>query len=315
MHDTADGTTMTIREFINMYRRLHLPSMKNPRVIECMIEQYFGPFHDVPLAALTRLQIIEWHQQIGRTYPCTANWCLSRLRHMFNCAIDWEIHHGVNPAVRIKRFPQRSRMRFVQPEEMPRLLQALDLESDRMQAYFHLVLLTGARRCEAIECRWADLRLDEGLWVKPTTKTGHEHIVPLPAVLCHRLRTLIPCCPYLFHSALCDSAISVACIERTWRRIRHRAGLDDVRIHDLRRTTASWLAIQGANLPVIQNVLGHTSLRCTSIYARLNVAVVRTALEQHAQRMAAMPAEALDTQRGSIPQGSTTPQESLIRSG
>jgi integrase len=73
-----------------------------------------------------------------------------------------------------------------------------------------------------------------------------------------------------------------------WRRIRKRAGLPDVTIHDLRRTVASWLACSGENLAVIARVLGHTSLANTAIYARLNLAPVQSALTQHADMLLGM---------------------------
>ena len=74
-------------------------------------------------------------------------------------------------------------------------------------------------------------------------------------------------------------------MEHHWRRIRKKVGLKDVRIHDLRRTAASWLAINGSNLPVIQSMLNHKSLTSTQIYARLSVAPVRLALDDQAERM------------------------------
>ena len=74
-------------------------------------------------------------------------------------------------------------------------------------------------------------------------------------------------------------------VEFCWRRIRKQVGLRDVRIHDLRRTAASWLAINGSNLPVIQSMLNHKSLTSTQIYARLSVAPVRLALDDQAERM------------------------------
>ena len=77
----------------------------------------------------------------------------------------------------------------------------------------------------------------------------------------------------------------VTAVEYHWKRIRRRVGLTDVRIHDLRRTAASWLAINGSNLPVIQSMLNHRSLTSTQVYARLAVAPVRLALDDQAERM------------------------------
>jgi integrase len=64
-------------------------------------------------------------------------------------------------------------------------------------------------------------------------------------------------------------------------------GLNDVRIHDLRRTAASWLAIDNTNLPIIQKVLNHSSMTSTQVYSRLSVEPVRQALDQQAERILA----------------------------
>ena len=78
---------------------------------------------------------------------------------------------------------------------------------------------------------------------------------------------------------------TVTSVEHAWRKIRARVGLNDVRIHDLRRTTASWLAIENTNLPIIQKVLNHSSMTSTQVYSRLSVAPVRQALDQQAERI------------------------------
>jgi integrase len=83
------------------------------------------------------------------------------------------------------------------------------------------------------------------------------------------------------------SGYTLTNVEHAWRIIPGRIGLHDVRIHELRRTAASWLAIDGANLPVIQQVLNHSSLTCTQVYARLSIASVRQALDQQAERILA----------------------------
>ncbi len=72
---------------------------------------------------------------------------------------------------------------------------------------------------------------------------------------------------------------------KAWSRIRNRAGLADVRIHDLRRTNGSWLAAQGASLPLIGRVLNHSNPTTTAIYARLDLEPIREALERNAKLM------------------------------
>ena len=74
-------------------------------------------------------------------------------------------------------------------------------------------------------------------------------------------------------------------MEHAWRKIRDRIGLHDVRIHDLRRTAASWLAINGSNIPVIQSMLNHRPLASIQVYARLSVEPVHLALDDQAKRI------------------------------
>jgi len=161
----------------------------------------------------------------------------------------------------------------------------------RTEIYFLTLLLTGARRDEARLMQWTHLDLERALWHKPTTKTGVPHTIPLPAQLVTRLRTLPRVNQWVFPSTqnprngMCAGRWSVTGVEHAWQKIRRRVGLVDVRIHDLRRTAASWLAINGSNLPVIQQMLNHPSLSSTQVYARLSVAPVRLALDEQATRM------------------------------
>jgi integrase len=90
--------------------------------------------------------------------------------------------------------------------------------------------------------------------------------------------------PYVF-GAPRGGPINKATSFYNWRRVRERAGLPDVTIHDLRRTCASWMACNGENLAVISRVLNHSSLAITSVYARLDVASMKGALDRSADRI------------------------------
>ena len=210
---------------------------------------------------------------------------------MYVKAEDWELFDGKNPASRIKKFPKHSRERFVQTNEMPYLLASIAEEPLRNQGYFLTLLLTGCRRDEARLMQWTHVDLERGLWHKPTTKTGVPHTVPIPSRLLELFKRFPRVNEWVFPSSPNNmnkhqpGQWAVVPVEHAWRRIRARVGLNDVRIHDLRRTTASWLAIDGENLPVIQKVLNHSSLTSTQIYARLSIEPVRQALDQQAERI------------------------------
>jgi integrase len=274
--------------WIELFRRFHVSRLKDQYNLQCRLK-YLDPFLHVKPKDLTRPVVIQWFHEIGRHSTCQANGTLSLLRTMFKCAEEWGLWDGDNPATRIKWFPRASRSRFVQPEEMPRLLESLAIEPVPVQTFFMTCLLTGCRGGEARVMRWTDVNLTQGIWSKPTTKTGKPHVVPLPPALVQMLKSLPQRGPWVFTRVKSvDMPLSKSVSFFWWRQIRKRAGLPDVTIHDLRRTCASYLAISGENLAVLARVLNHTTLANTAIYARLNLAPVQSALFQHANTLLGM---------------------------
>ncbi|HEV8329476.1 MAG TPA: site-specific integrase [Nitrospiraceae bacterium] len=283
---------MTIGEFLVLYEQNHVVNLKSRRNLSRRLQRYVTPFAALALGDLTRMQVIAWHQEIGRTRGhSVANQALSELHAMYAKAQDWELYDGRNPAHRIKKFPKQSRERFVQSHEMPRLLQALSEEKVHVETFFLCLLLTGCRLGELRAAQWKDFDLAQGLWHKPMTKNGTRHTIPLAEILIPRLQHLPRPTIWVFPSRpngknggqggqRCRTAV-----RWMWERIRRRAGLPDVTIHDLRRTAASWLAINGDSLPIISQMLNHKSLACTQVYARLSVEPVRVALNEQATRM------------------------------
>ena len=283
---------MTIGELRVLYLDNHVVNLKDRLGTTRRLQRYLAPFDALSLGALTKMQVIQWHQEIGRTRGFTAaNQALQQLRAMYQKAQDWELYDGKNPADRVKKFPKHSRERFVQSNELPWLLKSLSDERPTVETYFLCLLLTGARRDEARLMQWTHLDLDRALWNKPTSKNGHPHTIPLPDQLVTRLRALPRVCEWVFPSTpnskngMRAGLWSGTAVEKKWQQLRRRVGLGDVRIHDLRRTAASWLAINGSNLPVIQSMLNHRSLSSTQVYARLSLAPVARALNDQCERM------------------------------
>lgn len=281
----------TLREYIPLYLRNHVEQLSISKEMAGTIRRYFGPLLGTTLERLTPIQVEEWFHLIGAVSPSMANKCLSILRTMCNKARDWRLFPGENPCVRIKRYKEHSRKRFVQPEEMPKLMAVLQRESEYLQCYFLLCLMVGCRRTEAITLKWVDLDFTNSRWHKPHTKTDRAQTLPIPMVLLKRIEALPRYNDYVFpfegnrpHIAH-QGHLSTSKVFYAWNRIRNAAGLPDVTVHDLRRTCASWLACHGENLAVIGNVLNHSGLQHTAVYARLNVSPVTRALEENSARM------------------------------
>lgn len=282
-----------LQPFIDIYLRNLVAQLSVAKEMACTNRKYFGPLLATPLQKMTPIQIEEWFHQIGNTSPSMANKSLSILRTMIEKARDWRMFTGDNPCVRIKKYKEHSRKRFVQPEEILRLMAVLETQPEEVQCYFLLCLMVGCRRTEGASMRWIDLNIVNSCWHKPHTKTDRAQTVPIPRVLMDRIQCLRgeSDSEYVFPAwgrrPLFERSghVSTSYLFERWHKIRTDAGLPDVTIHDLRSTCASWLACHGGNLAIIGNVLNHSGLQHTAIYARLNISPVTRALEENSARM------------------------------
>jgi integrase len=279
-------SAMTLEAFLVVHIRNHVNQLTVAIKAEqtSMIRRFFVPLYPYALADITPLMVESWFHEIGEQSQSQANKSLGMLRTMFGRARDWRVFTGENPAQHVRKYTRPSRTRFVQPAEMPRLMAVLQGEREDIQCFFLLCLLVGCRRSEGLTLKWTDLDIAGALWHKSKTKTGFAHTIPIPLSLLERLDALPRINEWVFATQQGHWCRSMA--SERWTVIRKAAGLDDVTIHDLRRTCASWLCVQGTNLAVIgRGVLNHTNLSNTAIYTRLNTAPVARALEENSVRM------------------------------
>ncbi|MEO7860195.1 MAG: site-specific integrase [Nitrospirales bacterium] len=277
----------TFAELERLYLDRHAIHKKSASNDVTMFTKHLTGWRARRLTAITRADVNTRHVEMGATgSTVNANRMIALVRCMFNLAQDWGLHPGPNPAARVKLFKEAARDRFVTPSELPRLWKALHREPNvYVRAAFFIGILTGARRSEVLGMQWRDLDLQQGLWRIPDTKAGRPHTLPLPQPVIDELMKLprLDGNPHVFCGRWGKShLVNVA---KPWKRIRHEAGLDDVRIHDLRRTLGSWLVAAGASLPLIGKTLNHSQQSTTAIYARLQLDAVRTALDANAARM------------------------------
>ncbi len=228
------------------------------------------------------------HSRIVKTAPYEANRTLALIAKMFGLGGLWGFvpKEAVNPARDISRFKEEKRDRWVSPDELPRLAQAIDAEPNvyvRMALW--LYLLTGVRKSELLTAKWEDIDWDRQELRLGQTKAGRVHYVPLSAPAIAILRDL----PRMEgNSHILPGRVEghhLVNISNPWTRIRKAAGVEDVRLHDLRRTVGSWLAQSGNSLHLIGRVLNHSNESTTAIYARFGQDHVRQALEEHGTRL------------------------------
>lgn len=182
-------------------------------------------------------------------------------------------------------FPEHERERYLQPGEVARLFAAVEDEPDKRIANIVLLCIhTGARRDNVAGMKWGDINLTDNVWTIPASESKNKRpmLVPLTQGALDVIAKVskVKGSPYLF-PAVKDTGkpIHGKSIWQPWDALRKRAGLADVRMHDLRRTLGSWMAQAGASEFTIAKTLGHADTDATKIYARLNDATVRAAME------------------------------------
>jgi integrase len=285
----AVRTAPTWRDLEDRYRAEWLPRKRSARNDLALLEHKLADWRRWPLTAITRAEVSRVHTAIGKLHPYQANRLLALVRKMFNLAEVWGLYPGPNPCKGIPPFPEEKRDRFVTPAELPRLWRAIQEEPNVfIRAAFLLCLLTGARRGEVLAMKWEDLDFEQSVWRIPHTKANRPHYVPLPRPVLEELKRLprLAGNPYVFPGRWGRGHLVK--VSKPWQAIRRKAKLEDVRIHDLRRTLGSWLAASGASLPLIGKALNHSQPSTTAIYARLHLDPVREALEANAAKMLAV---------------------------
>ncbi len=190
-----------------------------------------------------------------------------------------------NPASHIKRNKEKQRDRFLNSEELKKFFSAMDQEPDSaFKSMIWIALLTGVRRDNIRSMKWEQIDFNTQMWTIPRTKNGRPLTVFLPDQIVSLLKNTPQISEWVFPSKKSASG-HIMDHRRTLTRILKRADISNLHLHDLRRTLASWMAINGTSLYIIADVLGHSSTRCTQIYARLNNCIRKQSLCEAVDKM------------------------------
>ncbi len=250
------------------------------------------------VADVTRDDLAALHRAIGcdsearRGTPTTANRVLFLCSTMFNFAErwGWRAAHS-NPTRHVPRFKEVRRERYLSPAELGRLGQTLaacaSSELPSVIAAIRLLLFTGCRRGEVLGLRWEDVDFERNMLRLSDTKTGPRVVrlnAPALEVLAD-LRERRGASPWVIVGGI--EGKPLVGLPHAWQRIRRRAGLDEVRLHDLRHGFGSAAVSGGASLYVTGALLGHRNLDTTQRYAHLADDPLRAASEAVGARIAA----------------------------
>ena len=245
-------------------------------------------FGSKPLDRITPAQVRRWFDAFSRTAPGGANRGLDVFRQIMNFAVACG-HIDKSPEQDVKRNRRQALTRFLSREEIGHLHEVLDgytREGHRQQAdIIRLLLLTGCRKREIVQLRWSEIGDD--LITLADSKTGPRK-VPLNThgkrILDRRPRGGSP---FVFPSPL-DPTRPRGLELALWYRVRREAGIEDVRLHDLRHTHASHAVMSGVPLPVVSRLLGHSNVRMTLRYAHLGDREIEAAAERIGQAIGAI---------------------------
>jgi integrase len=291
--------SVTLEQIFEDFCTFHVANTaKNPakalRGAQWSFDRYLSSLRNRELHSIVRAELRELHAKIGKDHgPVAANRALQQLRSIISWAIAEERFAGGNVAAGIKGFPEYSRERVAQKSELQRLFAELTPErepSRNLRDFVWLALMTGARKGDILSMQWSDLTLADHRWTVPsTTKSGRAYdifLVPKAMeVIEERARRRRDSeNPWVFPSrAACGH---LASLQDGWEALRKRAGIVNLRMHDCRRTLASFQLAKGAAMATVGKSLGHShNSRSTSIYARPSEEMVATAVGAAATAM------------------------------
>lgn len=284
--DTASIAVPLFGDFVaNVWRFECFDRLKpsSRRATTCALRNQLLPtFGDAPLDQIERKEVMAWFDRYSETAPGGANEALARLRQILNHA-KVHGHLEVNPASGIRPNPGRKFNRFLSRDEANRLHSELDrLVAERPERaaqadIIRLLCYTGCRCSEIRTLRWCEVGTD-------TLDLGDSKTGPRKVYLNSEARRIVERQSrtggtYVFPSPS-DPTTPTSRSMSLWFRLRKRAGLEDVRLHDLRHTFASQAIMQGVPLPTVARLLGHRQVSMTLRYAHVADREVEAAAER-----------------------------------
>jgi len=272
---------MTFEVAINKYYDDYAKhNIKNWKSDLSQIEKNAKHLYNKEISSIIRDDIQSIFNKMSLKGKYSANRFLAVLGAIFNKFIDWELVEK-NPIKRITKHKEKERARYLLEEEIAVFFEALKEAPPLIKDYVLISIYTAARKSNVLAIKWEDINWDNKTLYIPDTKNGEPHVVPLlpEALAILERRRKVVNSEWVFPSPTKSKSGHFEEPKKWWNKIRKKSDLKDLRIHDLRRTLASWMANAGvAN--IIGKTLNHKSLRSTQRYARLQVNPVRISMEQ-----------------------------------
>ena len=284
---TTESRKHTLADLIDRYIDNVLPSKKDHKRQKAQYEWWKSQLGDYTLGDVTPSLISEIRDKLSEgKAPATVVRYLSALSHAFTVAVnEWEWIED-NPVLRVRKPKEpRGRVRFLSDDEVlqdgsiiygerTRLLNACAISPNKvLYTIVVLALSTGMRQGEMMNLRWSDVDLKQARIILHETKNGERRVVPLYGHSLDLLKQLSKVrnlkTDLLFPGKKVTSPVF---IRAPWKNAVESAGIENFRFHDLRHSAASYLAMNGASMVEIADVLGHKTLSMVKRYAHLSEA-------------------------------------------
>lgn len=264
---------------------------KNPANVEAVLRCHIRPkWGKLRLDEIRTQDVAKWLAELRQKglAPATVEKIRVTFNRSFELALKWQTPGvTVNPVRAVTRMKYNNkRTRYLTSDEAARLLKAAEASQNRqLKAIIGLLLLTGARKNELLQAKWRDVDVERQVWFIPDTKTGVPRHVPLSGQAIAIIEKLPkwPKCPWLIPNP--ETKEPYTCIKHPFDTARKKAKLEDVHIHDLRHSAASFMINAGIDLFAVGRVLGHADHQSTMRYAHLSNDTLMQAVEAGASKM------------------------------
>lgn len=299
---------LTLGQLIDRWHEEKRHSVRTADELRDKAKMYLGKLVHRPAAEVTRSDIGHVHHHIAtkarkRVWkrvgealkaievgpvgaPATADKTIAVV-----CSIyTWAMHKGLvndNPASRIQKAYDAkgaSRTRYLHGDELVRFWRALEADEDQdVRDVLKLALLTGQRRGNVLTMRWAAVDVDAGTWTITAAETKQRSAQETPLVaqareiLARRLASASG--PWVFPGRG-EGPLTETRVRQAWARVCKAAGIDDLRVHDLRHTSGSWLASLNVDVALRQRALGHHDSRSAARYSHVGLDPVSDAMQR-----------------------------------
>ena len=284
----AGRKVITVKELADRFDKEHISirvKASTAKEYRRNLERFILPaLGRLTITNITRADVAKFHHDL-RHIPYQANRCLEVISKMFSLAEMWGLRpDGSNPRKHIRKYPEEKREWFLSAAELRRIgdvLREMECEGIELSSAIlatRLLIFTGCRLNEIMTLKWEHIDLTEKVLRLPDSKTGAKVVhLGQPAIELIETAKQVADNPWIITGTLEGKRLSD--LQPFWQRVRARAGLKDVRIHDLRHTFASAAVASGQGLPMIGKLLGHTQVQTTARYAHLAAEPVKIAAD------------------------------------